>query len=278
MPRVSVVMAIWDGDSISFFKLALKSLINQVYADFEVLVVSDGHSKKVFDFIQNLPAEFQKLDLKYHELRIRSGPAQCWNFGIDLARGEYIVRMDPDDVMRLDCIFKQVQFMDRNITIDVCGGQIAEFENEPQDICRFRYVPLLDHEIKTEMAKRNTMNHVTVIMRKKSIGDWQYEQLSGFVDYLFWMKLKSHELVFANLPDVLVDVRVGNDFIGRRIGTIYAAREVQFFYKCYKLSYINIFDLLRVIFTRPIVRLIPKSIALMLYKVVRNSSGRRVGE
>ena len=44
-------MAIWDGDSIPFFKLALKSLINQIYADFEVLVVSDGHSKKVFDFI-----------------------------------------------------------------------------------------------------------------------------------------------------------------------------------------------------------------------------------
>jgi len=272
MPRVSVVMAIWDGDSIPFFKSALKSLINQIYADFEVLVVSDGHSKKVFDFIQNLPEEFHKLDLKHHELPISSGPAQCWNFGIEVARGEYIVRMDPDDVMRLDCIFKQVQFMDRNLTIDVCGGQIAEFENEPQDIDRYRYVPLLDLEIKTEMAKRNTMNHVTVIMRKKSLVDWRYEQLSGFVDYLFWMKLKSYGLVFANLHDVLVDVRVGNDFIGRRFGIKYAIREVQFCYKCYKRSYINIFDLLRFVFTRSIVRLMPKSFALMLYKFVRNSS------
>ena len=272
MPRVSVVMAIWDGDSMPFFKLALKSLVSQVYTDFEVLVVSDGHSKKVYDFIQNLPVEFQELNLNYHELRIRNGPAQCWNLGIELACGEYIVRMDPDDVMRLDCIFKQVQYMDQNLKIDVCGGQIAEFENEPQDICRFRYVPLLDHEIKTEMVKRNTMNHVTVIMRKKSIGDLRYEQLSGFVDYLFWMKLKSHELVFANLEDVLVDVRVGNNFIGRRFGIKYASREVQFCYKCYKLSYCDIFEFLRFILTRSTVRILPKSIILILYKFVRNSS------
>jgi glycosyltransferase involved in cell wall biosynthesis len=272
MPRVSVVMAIWDGDSIPFFKLALKSLVDQVYSDFEVLIVSDGHSEKVFDFIHNLPVGFQKLDFKYHELKIRSGPAKCWNYGIDLARGEYIVRMDPDDVMRTDCISNQVYFMDSNLTIDVCGGQISEFENEPQDINRFRYVPLLDHEIKTEMVRRNTMNHVTVIMRKKSLGNLRYEQLNGFVDYLFWMKLKSHELLFANLNDVLVDVRVGNNFLGRRLGVKYAATEVQFFYKCYNSRYINIFDLLRFVLTRSIVRLMPKSIVQMLYKYLRNRS------
>lgn len=272
MPRVSVVMAIWDGDSIPFFELALKSLLDQVYSDFEVLIVSDGHSKKVFDFIQNLPVGFQKLDFKYHELEIRSGPAQCWNYGIELARGEYIVRMDPDDVMRTDCIFKQVYFMDRNLTIDVCGGQISEFENEPQDIHRFRYVPLLDHEIKTEMVRRNTINHVTVIMRKKSLGNLRYEQLNGFVDYLFWMKLKSHGLFFANLNDVLVDVRVGNNFLSRRLGVKYAVTEVQFFYKCYNFQYINIFDFLRFVFTRSIVRLMPKSIVQMLYIYLRNRS------
>ena len=68
MPSVSVVMAIWDGDSIPFFKLALTSLKNQIYTDFEVLIVSDGNSKKVFKFINNLPEELQILDLKYNEL------------------------------------------------------------------------------------------------------------------------------------------------------------------------------------------------------------------
>jgi glycosyltransferase involved in cell wall biosynthesis len=270
MPRVSIVMAIWKGDSIPFFKMALTSLINQIYTDFEVLLVSDGTSKKVFEFIENLPEEFQKLDLRYKELPISSGPAQCWNLGIELALGEYIVRMDPDDVMRPDCILKQVQFMDQNLTIDICGGQIAEFKNIPRDITRFRNVPFLDHDIKVEMTRRNPMNHVTVIIRKESLGDWRYEQLDGFVDYLFWMKLKSHKLVFANLNDVLVDVRVGNDFISRRFGLRYAAREVQFCYECYKRSYIGVIDFFWFILTRSIVRLMPKSIALFLYKVARN--------
>lgn len=270
MPRVSVVMAIWDGDSIPFFKLALTSLKNQIYTDFEVLIVSDGNSKKVFKFINNLPEELQILDLKYNELPFSGGPAQCRNLGIELACGEYIVNMDPDDVMRPDCISKQVQFMDQNLTIDICGGQIAEFKNVPLDISRFRFVPFLDHEIKAQMARRNTINNVTVILRKESLGNLRYEQLDGFVDYLFWMKLKSNKLVFANLHDILVDVRVGNDFIGRRIGLKYAIREVQFCYKCYKRSYTSIFDLFRFALTRPIVRLMPKSIALFLYKVARN--------
>ncbi len=272
MPKVSVVMAIWEGDSIPFFKAALKSLSKQIYTEFEVLVVSDGHSKKIFEFIRDLPEEFQSLDLKFHQLPVSRGPAQCWNFGIDTALGEYIVRMDPDDIMRPDCIYKQVQFMDQNLTIDVCGGQIAEFENKPQDIDRYRYVPLSDFEIKAEMVRRNSMNHVTVIFRKKSLVNRRYEQLTGFVDYLFWMNLKSHGLVFANLQDVLVDVRVGNDFISRRFGVKYAVREVQFVYVCYKRSYIRILDLLKFLFTRSFVRLMPKSIALILYRFVRNSS------
>ena len=272
MPRVSVVMAIWDGDSIPFFELALKSLSNQIYNDFEVLIVSDGQSKKIFDFFSDLPDEFSNLDLKFHQIPTNRGPAQCWNLGIDRARGEYIVRMDPDDMMRSDCIFKQVQFMDRNVSIDVCGGQIAEFENEPGDIDRYRYAPLSDAEIKAEMVRRNSMNHVTVIMRKKSLVSWRYEQLNGFVDYLFWMKLKSHGLVFANLNHVLVDVRVGNDFISRRFGVKYALREIEFCYECYKRSYIKILDVFRFVVMRSFVRLMPKFLALILYNSLRNSS------
>ena len=265
-------MAVWDGDSTSHLELALKSLEAQVFKDFEVILVCDGISEKIREFVLLSSTLCHNLNLKYYELAARNGPAQCWNYGIDNARGEYIVRMDPDDIMRADCIKKQVEFMGHNKDVDICGGQIEEFNSAPGDLGRCRIVPTKNDEIRREMLFRNPLNHVTVIIRTKSLKQFRYEQLDGFVDYLFWLKLKSKNFVFANLADTLVDVRVGNNFVNRRLGLKYAMREIEFCLKCGKNGYFNYFTFIRCVLVRPLVRLLPKRVVSMLYQYIRTQS------
>lgn len=137
-----------------------------------------------------------------------------------------IAIMDSDDISCNDRFEKQIRKFSQNINIDVVGGQITEFIDDPNNIIGKRMVPENNEDIKKYLKKRCPMNHMTVMFKKSSV-----ERSGGYLDwfcnedYYLWIRMAIAGNVFANVPDTLVNVRVGNEMAARRGGWNYFKSE-----------------------------------------------------
>src|ERR1700690_4145475 len=118
MPRVSVILPVYNAST--FLGGSIESLLNQTYRDFELLIVNDGSSD-----------DSEKIILGYSDPRItyirkasNTGIVETLNQGLSLAQGDYIARMDADDIALPERLELQVKFMDENKDVGVAGTWI----------------------------------------------------------------------------------------------------------------------------------------------------------
>lgn len=125
--------------------------------------------------------------------------------------------MDSDDISTPDRFKKQITYMKQHPDCDVFGGQISEFIDEESNIVGKRIVPYESSEVMEYLKSRCPLNHVSVMMLKESVltagnlwtGILTKITTCGYV----WQRPVIH---FANVPYVLVNVRVGRDMYVRR--------------------------------------------------------------
>lgn len=135
--------------------------------------------------------------------------------------------MDSDDICLSDRFEKQLAFMEAHPDCDIVGGQITEFIDTPSNIVGKREVPCSNEAIYHYMRSRCALNHPTVMFKKKAVlnagnyQDWFWNE-----DYYMWIRMMEQGCVFANLPDVLVNMRSGLDQYGRRGGKKYFDSEI----------------------------------------------------
>lgn len=136
--------------------------------------------------------------------------------------------MDADDISCYDRFKKQLKIFSENSACAVVGGNITEFIDTPLQSIGQRPVPCSDAEIKKYLKYRCPMNLVTVMLKKsfvESVGgfiDWYCEE-----DYYLWIRMALAGMTFANVPDTLVNVRVGKDMYRRRGGFRYFKSETK---------------------------------------------------
>lgn len=120
-PKVSIIMPCYNSDS--FIKLAIESVLNQTYRNFELLIVNDGSS----DNTEKIIKEYETKDFRIKVLNNENekGISGAMNTGLNYARGLYITRMDSDDIIESTKIEKQVKFLEENDEYGVCTVNIA---------------------------------------------------------------------------------------------------------------------------------------------------------
>ena len=134
--------------------------------------------------------------------------------------------MDSDDISLPDRFEKQIKFLENHPDVSIVGGQMTEFIDTPDNVVGRRIVPLDNDSIYSYMKSRCAMNHVTVMFRKQDIlkagnyQDWFWNE-----DYYLWVRMMINNCKFANLPDILVNVRSGKDQYARRGGMKYFQSE-----------------------------------------------------
>lgn len=245
MLKFSVIISIYENNVPELLRAALDSLLNQTLLPDEILIVADGpipvlleQEVRKFEFkVQSskLPIELTYLPLKDHR-----GLGEAMRRAVEVAKGDYVARMDADDICLPDRFEKQMKCFEEDPTLSVVGGQIAEFDGDVENITGRRVVPLEHEEIVSYMKSRNGMNHVTTILKKKDLIDsGNYQPLEWFEDYCLWVRMIQHGCKFKNISDDVVLVRAGKAQADRRGGWAYFKNEVFLFKFLQSLGFIT---------------------------------------
>jgi len=223
----SVIISVYKNDKPEFVRVALDSmLVHQSVKPDEIVLVQDG---PVPDDLSSLLSEYEgKYSDVMHIIRLEKngGLGNALRLGVENAKYDIIARMDSDDICMPDRFEKQLAYLEAHPECDIVGGQITEFIDAPDNIVGKREVPCSNEAIYQYMRSRCALNHPTVMFKKKSVLDaGNYKDWFWNEDYYMWIRMMENGCVFANLPDVLVNMRSGLDQYGRRGGMKYFKSE-----------------------------------------------------
>ncbi|HAS7841575.1 TPA: glycosyltransferase family 2 protein, partial [Vibrio cholerae] len=121
-PKISVVMSVYNGEK--YLGEAIDSILKQTFSDFEFIIINDGSTDKTLEIIKSYMKKDDRIVLVSRE---NKGLIVSLNEGLDLAKGQYIARMDADDISIKSRFEKQIEFLDSNPDIGVCGTWVEVF-------------------------------------------------------------------------------------------------------------------------------------------------------
>ena len=196
-PKVSIVMSVYNGEH--YLREAVESILNQSFRDFEFIIINDGSTDRTPEILHSFDDDRIVLVENPHRL----GLAQSLNKGLRIARGQYIARMDADDISYPMRLALEVQFLDAHPGIALIGTAYAS-ENQTTGKIRVRRPPGTGLKIRELLCENTKFCHGSVMARREcllSIGGYRPE-FPVSQDYdLFVRVAEAYEM--ANLEEVL---------------------------------------------------------------------------
>ena len=192
-------MPVYNG--VKYLNEAIESILNQTFNDFEFLIIDDGSTDQSINKVQS----YDDPRIKLIKNKKNIGQSATLNIGIELAKGEYIAIMDQDDISMPNRLKKQVEFMEKNQKIVVCGSWI-------ELIGKYNFIAKTETEdelIKINLLTNHNLAHPTVMIRKQILKEKQLSYDTSYTtaqDYELWVRMFECCL-FANLPEPLVKYR-----------------------------------------------------------------------
>lgn len=216
--KYSVLMSVYKKDDPEFLKTALQSIYEkQTRKPDEIVIVFDGPLTERLHVVLEEFRENKQDIVCFYPQETNQGLGAALRIGAEYCTGDYIFRMDSDDISKPNRFEKQIGYVEAHPEVDVLGANIAEFTQAPDKTERYRICPET-HAAIIKMAKRRCpVNHVSVCIKRSALmRSGNYQPLPMQEDYYLWVRMLADGCVFANLSDVLIDVRIGNGFIAKR--------------------------------------------------------------
>ena len=205
-PKVSVLLPVYNSEK--YIAETLWSLFDQTFSDFEVLVLNEyGSSKEGLEVVKM----FDDDRIRIIQNKEKLGLADSLNLGMREAKGEYLARIDGDDLARSDRFALQVEFLDKNREYGLVGSLQHHFGINTDYI---HDVPKEHKDILAGLIYDCLVCHSTIMMRKKAFIDNRlfYDKTKQAEDYELWTRA-CKIFKFYNIPEVLGEYRVGEDNI-----------------------------------------------------------------
>lgn len=264
--EISMLLSVYSGDKPGHVDTAIESIFWQTQQPAELVIVQDGPirgelAEVLTTWQQKLPETVNIVVLDENQ-----GLGRALQVGLEHCSYELVARMDADDISVPTRLEKQVAFMTENPNVDVLGGYIAEFSDDPDQIDSIRSVPTDSEEAAERAAYRCPLNHPTVMYRKSAIlAAGGYGDRRSMQDHELWIRLLNHGYTITNLPEVLVKARAGAELYDRRGGFDYAKTEFLLYYEFLQSGYITFLAFMVNILYRIPVRLAPKPVRGFIY-------------
>lgn len=209
MSRVSVIMSVYK-EPIQWIKQAIDSILIQTFSDYEFIIVNDNP-----DRLENkkLLADYKQRDARIRTIsnEVNLGLTKSLNKALLVATGDYIARMDADDVSLQERFEKQVDFLDCHPTICVVGTWLINIDEngllKPGEV-RYDTDP---RWIKAKFLQNSQICHPSSMFRRIVNGfQVRYDEgLRYAQDYALWVSLLPYGDI-ANIPEVLLWYRISS--------------------------------------------------------------------
>ncbi|MFZ2150101.1 MAG: glycosyltransferase [Minisyncoccia bacterium] len=270
IPVVSIILPVYNG--ADRLKETVASVISQSYAGWEMLVIDDGSADNTNEAV----GDFVKKDsrVKYIRNEVNLGIQKTLNKGLREAKGEYIARIDDDDIwIDKDKLKRQVEFLEDNKDYVLLGTGAVILDEEGKELTRF-LMPKKDSEIRSKILGQNCFLHSSVMFRKSfafRVGGYNETVNTLHIeDYDLWLKLGTVGQ-FANLDIYSVSLAQRRSTISNR-HRIAQARKSIFEVLRFKNKYPNFFRGFLVSIIRGCFFVVQKIISLdgvFVYKIKR---------
>lgn len=213
-PKISVLMSVYK-EPFDWVTESIESILNQTFSDFEFIIVNDNpESLELKSFLE----EFSKKD---NRIKIITNPqnlglTKSLNIGLSKCRGEYIARMDADDISLPKRFEKQLLYMNSHPDVIVCGTKVKVFGRNA--FLNYDTAFEKDEDIRGQMILSSGFAHPTVFIRKEILVKhhiYYDEYYKTAQDYKLWYDMRLYGK-FANLGEILLKYRCSIDQISHK--------------------------------------------------------------
>ena len=198
-PIITVLIPTYNCEQ--YIQEAVQSILDQTYTNFECIIIDDCSTDGTVDIIKTFNDPRINLIIKPKN----SGYTNSLNYGLTIAKGKYIARMDGDDISLPNRFEKQIEVLEQDKDIIVCGSIFRIIDSET-----IITAPEKHEDIKLALLKDSCIGHPTAMIRKSVLDKHQIFYDTNFEpaeDYDLWVKLSKLGKLH-NLQEVLFLYRV----------------------------------------------------------------------
>ena len=230
MPKVTVLMSAYN--TAKYIKSAIDSILSQSFRDFELLIIYNPSQDNTLEIIKSY--NDNRIVLIENESLLEL--VDSLNKGLLLAKGEYIARMDADDISRANRLIYEVEKLDNNLDIGMVCSDIDVIDNADNIINSPIEVPESE-EIYYTLNFRNCISHGTVMLRKALIAgfDGYDKKCYAIEDYDLWYRI-SKVFIIKRIEKPLYCWRKHDESISH----VHATRQRDAVYGVFKNNAINL--------------------------------------
>lgn len=267
-PKVSVLMPVYN--SLPFLKSAIESILLQSFSGFEFIIVDDGSADGSSELLEEYSRRDARIKLIKHSKNM--GIVAVLNRGLEDCQGDYVARMDADDISIKDRIKLQLAAMEEDKELAALGTSLVYIDSSGKDLGVVRHCALGNLNL-----SRSPLLHPTVMIRKTIIERYGLRYLEKYryaEDYFLWLQLSKVGKISA-LNEVLLKYRITKNAtrVKRLKGVLGATLRVKkdavFVLKIRP----NLKDLF-VFLTEFVLFLLPSSVVIFLY--LRHELGKKI--
>ena len=202
-PLVSVIIPVYNAGA--YVKEAIQSVLNQTYNNLEVIVINDGSTDDSDEIIKSTCACDNRVRYVSRE---NKGLVFTLNQAISLATGDFIARMDADDICYLDRIEQQLNFLLANPSCDVCFCGVRVINHDGVVISEDART-ISDAEITVRLFFSSCFYHPSAMLRRHVFLNYHYDDNYKYAeDYKLWSELVNDGINIEIFPAVLLKYRV----------------------------------------------------------------------
>ncbi|MFH0846036.1 MAG: glycosyltransferase family 2 protein [Patescibacteria group bacterium] len=209
-PKITVLMPVYNSEK--YLKKSIESILNQTFTDFEFLIINDGST----DNSEKIIKSYNDSRIKLISNEVNLGVIKSLNKGLDQARGEYIARMDADDISFPKRLEIQIKFMKKNPHIGIAGSW-AKIIIGNKKINKYSKPISHPEKIKIALLFRCIIIHPSIITRKNILEKYNLRYNINYEhaeDYGLWSNAVKY-FPITNIKKALIQYRIHDSNTGK---------------------------------------------------------------
>lgn len=194
--KISVVMPVFNAESTVVD--SVQSILKQTFREFEFIIINDGSTDQTCNYLDQINDDRVII----HSFKVNQGIVKSLNWGIDICRGDYVVRMDADDIALPDRLQTLVQHCQKMPQVDVfCSYVIKEASGS-----RFVHkCPVENDQIRANLLFTNPLIHPATMIKKSVFEVDRYRLEYQYIeDYALWIQLLRSKVFYCIPKELLI--------------------------------------------------------------------------